>query len=162
MVKPSLNTVMDMQSMNGTNFASICQPVVSVLKKPRFCFKDPGLAKTYSTRTRRKFDTCLSEDCGLNDKKARRFSNLRALEGLKTQRFRPQYLFHLPVWCARLDSNQRPTESELSGHQRRNPGFMRVSGTSHKIRTHLQKTWKPLQRLGSHGFSGFWKIVVKQ
>ena len=103
---------MDMQSMNGTNFASICQPVVSVLKKPRFCFKDPGLAKTYSTRTRRKFDTCLSEDCGLNDKKARRFSNLRALEGLKTQRFRPQYLFHLPVWCARLDSNQRPTESE--------------------------------------------------
>ena len=103
---------MDMQSMNGTNFASICQPVVSVLKKPRFCFKDPGLAKTYSTRTRRKFDTCLSEDYGLNDKKARRFSNLRALEGLKTQRFRPQYLFHLPVWCARLDSNQRPTESE--------------------------------------------------
>ena len=100
--------------MNGTNFASICQPVVSVLKKPRFCFKDPGLAKTYSTRTRRKFDTCLSEDCGLNDKKARRFSNLRALEGLKTQRFRPQYLFHLPVWCARLDSNQRPTESEWS------------------------------------------------
>ena len=116
--------------MNGTNFASICQPVVSVLKKPRFCFKDPGLAKTYSTRTRRKFDTCLSEDCGLNDKKARRFSNLRALEGLKTQRFRPQYLFHLPVWCARLDSNQRPTESELSGRQVRNPGFMRVCGLS--------------------------------
>ena len=128
MVKPSLNTVMDMQSMNGTNFASICQPVVSVLKKPRFCFKDPGLAKTYSTRTRRKFDTCLSEDCGLNDKKARRFSNLRALEGLKTQRFRPQYLFHLPVWCARLDSNQRshlPARSVLNG-PRRGPRPYRV------------------------------------
>ena len=153
---------MDMQSMNGTNFASICQPVVSVLKKPRFCFKDPGLAKTYSTRTRRKFDTCLSDDCGLNDKKARRFSNLRALEGLKTQRFRPQYLFHLPVWCARLDSNQRPTESELSGRQGKKPGFMRVSGTSHKISTHLQKPREPLVRLGSHGFPGFGRIVVQQ
>ena len=65
-------------------------------------------------------------------------------------------------WCARLDSNQRPTESELSGRHRRNPGFMRVSGTLHKISTDLQKPWKPLQRLGSHGFSGFWKIVVKQ
>ena len=66
------------------------------------------------------------------------------------------------TWCARLDSNQRPTESELSGRQGRNPGFMRVSGTSHKISTDLQKLWKPLQRLGSHGFSGFGKIVVKQ
>ena len=25
-----------------------------------------------------------------------------------------------------------------------------------------KKTWKPLARLGSHGFSGFGKIVVKQ
>ena len=58
-------------------------------------------------------------------------------------------------WCARLDSNQRPTESELSGRQRRNPGFMRVSGTSHKISSYLQKPWKPLIRLGSRGFSGF-------
>ena len=66
------------------------------------------------------------------------------------------------TWCARLDSNQRPTESELSGRQRRNPGFMRVSGTSYKISTHLQKPWEPLVRLGSHGFPVFWKIVVKQ
>ena len=65
-------------------------------------------------------------------------------------------------WCARLDSNQRPTESELSGRQGRNPGFMRVSGTSHKISSHLQKPGKPLVRLGSHGFSGFGEIVVKQ
>ena len=65
-------------------------------------------------------------------------------------------------WCARLDSNQRPTESELSGRQRRNPGFMRASGISHKVRTRLQKSWEPLVRLGSHGFSGFWEIVVKQ
>ena len=65
-------------------------------------------------------------------------------------------------WCARLDSNQRPTESELSGRQRRNPGFMRVSGTSHKFSAHLRKPWKPLAHLGSHGFSGFWEIVVKQ
>ena len=65
-------------------------------------------------------------------------------------------------WCARLDSNQRPTESELSGRQGRNPGFMRVSGTSYKISTDLQKLWKPLVRLGSYGFSGFEKIVVKQ
>ena len=124
--------------MNGTNFASICQPVVSVLKKPRFCFKDPGLAKTYSTRTRRKFDTCLSEDCGLNDKKARRFSNLRALEGLKTQRFRPQYLFHLPVWCARLDSNQRPTESECpTGFE---PAAYRV-GVCHSIQLSYEREY---------------------
>ena len=65
-------------------------------------------------------------------------------------------------WCARLDSNQRPTESELSGRQGRNPDFMRVSGTSHKISSHLQKPGKPLVRLGSYGFSGFGKIVVKQ
>ena len=74
----------------------------------------------------------------------------------------PKERFLWEFWCARLDSNQRPTESELSGHQRRNPGLLRVSGTSHKISTDLQKLWKPLQRLGSHGFSGFWKIVVKQ
>ena len=65
-------------------------------------------------------------------------------------------------WCARLDSNQRPTESELSGRQGRKPEFMRVSDTSHKFSTDLQKPWRPLARLGSHGFSGFWKIVVKQ
>ena len=61
------------------------------------------------------------------------------------------------TWCARLDSNQRPTESELSGRQGRNPDFMRLSGTSHKISTDLQKPWKPLVRLGSHGFFRFWE-----
>ena len=74
----------------------------------------------------------------------------------------PKELFLWRFWCARLDSNQRPTESELSGRQGRKPEFMRVSDTSHKFSTDLQKLWKPLQRLGSHGFSGFWKIVVKQ
>ena len=74
----------------------------------------------------------------------------------------PKELFLWRFWCARLDSNQRPTESELSGRQGENPGFMRVSGTLHKISTDLQKPWKPLAHLGSHGFSGFWKIVVKQ
>ena len=74
----------------------------------------------------------------------------------------PKERFLWEFWCARLDSNQRPTESELSGRQRRNPGFMRASGISHKIRTRLQKSWEPLVRLGSHGFSGFWEIVVKQ
>ena len=74
----------------------------------------------------------------------------------------PKEPFLWRFWCARLDSNQRPTESELSGRQVRNPGFMRVSGTSHKIRTRLQKPWEPLIRLGFHGFSGFRKIVVKQ
>ena len=74
----------------------------------------------------------------------------------------PKEPFLWRFWCARLDSNQRPTESELSGRQGRKSGFMRVSGTSHKISTHLQKPWEPLALLGSHGFSGFWKIVVKQ
>ena len=74
----------------------------------------------------------------------------------------PKEPFLWRFWCARLDSNQRPTESELSGRQGENPGFMRVSGTLHKISTDLQKPWKPLAHLGSHGFSGFWKIVVKQ
>ena len=31
-----------------------------------------------------------------------------------------------------------------------------------QISTDLQKPWRPLALLGSHGFSGFWKIVVKQ
>ena len=56
----------------------------------------------------------------------------------------------------------RPEPSELSGRQGRKPGLLRVSGTSHKISTHLQKMWKPLARLGSHGFPGFGEIVVKQ
>ena len=67
----------------------------------------------------------------------------------------PREPFLWRFWCARLDSNQRPTESELSGRQGKKPGFMRVSGTSHKISTHLQKPWEPLVRLGSRGFSGF-------
>ena len=78
------------------------------------------------------------------------------------QNKKSECLYEHSDWCARLDSNQRPTESELSGRQGRNPGFMRVSGTSHKISTDLQKPWRPLALLGSHGFSGFWKIVVKQ
>ena len=82
-------------------------------------------------------------------------------------------------WCARLDSNQRsrlPARSVLNGPRRgprpyrvvvirsskKKTGFMRVSGTSHKISSYLQKLWKPLQRLGSHGFSSFGKIVAKQ
>ena len=58
--------------------------------------------------------------------------------------------------------DQDPTEWSLSGRQGRNPDFMRVWGTSHKISTHLQKPWEPLVRLGSHGFPGFGRIVVKQ
>ena len=82
-------------------------------------------------------------------------------------------------WCARLDSNQRsclPARSVLNGPRRgprpyrvvvirsskKKTGFMRVSGTSHKISSYLQKLWKPLAHLGSHGFSSFEKIVVKQ
>ena len=63
---------------------------------------------------KRKFNSYLSEGCALKyrKKEARRFSNLRASEGLKTLRFCPRYLFNLPVWCARLDSNQRPSGSE--------------------------------------------------
>ena len=69
-----------------------------------------------------------------------------------------------PINTGFLEMSQleRPEPSELSGRQRRNPGFMRASGISHKIRTRLQKSWEPLVRLGSHGFSGFWEIVVKQ
>ena len=67
-----------------------------------------------------------------------------------------------PAGSVGLERSPQGTKTLQSGRYQAVKEETQVSGTSHKISTDLQKLWKPLQRLGSHGFSGFWKIVVKQ
>jgi len=66
------------------------------------------------------------------------------------------------TWYARLDSNQRPSESELSGGQTGNPCGAVVSSILHKIEQRLTKDREPLRCNGSRSFWAFFKIVVKQ
>ena len=63
-------------------------------------------------------------------------------------------------WYARLDSNQRPSESELSGRQRKNRCGARVSVGLHKFSTIYRKLPEPLRCNGSGHFANSRQIVV--
>ena len=63
-------------------------------------------------------------------------------------------------WYARLDSNQRPTESELSGRQAGKPCRARAWLRLHKFPVIYEKTSEPLWRKGSGGFRDSSQIVV--
>ena len=63
-------------------------------------------------------------------------------------------------WYARLDSNQRPLESELSGRQAGNRYGARVWLVSHKFPAFWRKTSEALQGRASEAFRGSSQIVV--
>ena len=74
--------------------------------------------------------------------------------GIKRRRSKADFA---PTWYARLDSNQRPLESEFSGRQRKTRWITRVSVRLHTFQCVYKKRPKPLQRKGSRRFL----IVVK-
>ena len=64
------------------------------------------------------------------------------------------------IWYARLDSNQRPTESELSGRQAGKPCGARVWLVLHKFPPLWRKTSEALSSRASEVFHGSSQIVV--
>ena len=74
----------------------------------------------------------------------------------KKTRFRVSF----SCWYARLDSNQRPTESELSDRQAAKPCAARVWLVLHKFPAIYEKTSEPLWCKGSEVFRGSSQIVV--
>ena len=69
----------------------------------------------------------------------------------------PKEPFLWRFWCARLDSNQRPTESELSDRQRRNPEFVGGFRYIPQIQRPFAKTVEALGTPGLPRFFWFWE-----
>ena len=70
--------------------------------------------------------------------------------------------FVYTFWYARLDSNQRPSESELSGRQKRTYWGARVSVGLHNFGCVYRKCPEPLQCNGSGRFLNSRQIVVSR
>ena len=77
--------------------------------------------------------------------------------GIKRRRSKADFA---PTWYARLDSNQRPSESELSGRQRGARWSARVSVELHSFQHIYRKSPEPLQCNSSGPFANSRQIVV--
>ena len=74
--------------------------------------------------------------------------------------FAGDIFFVYTLWYARLDSNQRPLESELSGRQAGKPCRARVWLVLHKFPPFWRKTSEALSDRASEVFCGSSQIVV--
>ena len=74
--------------------------------------------------------------------------------------FAGDIFFVYTLWYARLDSNQRPLESELSGRQTGKPCGARVWLVLHKFAAFYEKTSKALRHKASEVFRSSSQIVV--
>ena len=74
--------------------------------------------------------------------------------------FTPNIFFGLPFWYARLDSNQRPLESELSGRQTGKPCGARDWLRLHKFPAFWRKTLEAMRCKASEVSRGSSQIVV--